>query len=236
MNGTIAKSACLGLMALTTAACVSRAQYDRLITEYHSENQARVMAEEELAGLRGTLDEYELRAMTAEERAASAGQESQSRLVQLEQALQEARSQVERYSSSGGITVLPSEDGFRILVDDNLLFASGKKELKTDGKAALNKIAKDILSKGYQEVRIDGHTDTDPVVKHKAEFPLGNHQLAMERALSVYGYLTNVASVPDGKLSLASFGPNRPLVKGSTSAAKARNRRVEIQVRVEPSR
>ena len=226
----------VALLALSSASCVSRAQYDRLVTEYHSESQARNHAESDLAELELTADELRHRTEAAEQRASRSGEDSQRRIDELQRRLSAAQAGVKSsLAGAEGVQVLPTEDGFRILVADHLLFDSGSTSIRTDGKAALNKIARDILSKGYQEVRIDGHTDNDPVKKTKEKFPLGNHQLAMERALSVYGYLTNVAHVPDAKLSLASFGPNRPLVRGTTPEAKARNRRVEIQVRVEPS-
>jgi flagellar motor protein MotB len=54
----------------------------------------------------------------------------------------------------------------------------------------------------------------------------------MKRALAVYASLVNDDSVPPSVLSLAAFGPNRPLDPGKNDAAKAKNRRVEIHVAV----
>ncbi len=69
-------------------------------------------------------------------------------------------------------------------------------------------------------------------MRTKDKFPLGNHELAMERALAVYATLVNDDGVPSSVLSLAAFGPNRPLDPAKTDAAKAKNRRVEIHVAV----
>ena len=79
-----------------------------------------------------------------------------------------------------------------------------------------------MLNSSYagRPVRIEGYTDTDPIRKsgHKS-----NHHLGFYRAYAVRDFL--IAKNVDGKrISLASFGPDRPL------GSKAKSRRVEIVV------
>ena len=222
------------LVALTmwTSGCVTRAQYDRLVTEYHSENQARVQREAEVQAVQAEkLNlEDELRSREAQLAALqNARSASEERINELERALGEAQS---RFTPGEGVEVFATRDGFAWRLQDKLLFDSGSTEIKEGGRKALNDIAKEILASGYKEVRIDGHTDSDPVVKTKEIYPLGNHELAAKRALSVFGYMVNQCKVPDDYLALGAFGPNQPVVEGSDTTAKARNRRVEIHVRV----
>lgn len=219
----------LGLVVLTSAGCVARSQYDRLVTEYHSENQARVQLESELA--RAEAENSELRSQLQE--ANSARNAATSRVGELEGELAAARTEAEQAMLSiPDVEVFDTRDGFAFRMASELLFDSGSDQVKDSGKTALNQIAKEIISKGYQAVRIDGHTDTDPVVVTREQYPLGNHQLAAQRALAVFGYLTNQGGVSDDVFTLASFGPNNPTVSGSTAEAKAKNRRVEIHVKV----
>ena len=225
--------AALGVLCLTAGCMIPRAQYDRLVTEYHSENQARIKLESELARREAELAQAQADLSAAESRADSVGRDSQARIAQLEKALNDAKaSMASPYGDIEGLSIIGTNEGFTILMQDKLLFDPGSTAIRKDGQDALARIAKEIVSSNYQEVRIDGHTDSDPVKVHKETFPLGNHQLAAERALSVYDYLANQGHVPASVLSLAAFGPNRPLVPGDSPEAKAKNRRVEIHVRV----
>ena len=240
-EASAAKAATRGIAALAVgmgllggSSCVSRSQYDRLVTEYHAENQARLNAERELTRREGELSQIEGELSSARNRADEIGTDAQARIAQLQKALEDAERRMNPFGATAieGVSFLPAEDGFRILVEDKLLFDSGSADLKSSGKSALERIGKEIVSRGYDQVRIDGHTDADPIRKTAEIWTLGNHHLAMARALSVYGYLVNDAKVPTSALSLAAYGPNRPLDPSNSPEAKARNRRVEIYVRV----
>ena len=106
-------------------------------------------------------------------------------------------------------------------IESDVLFDAGKATLKRDAKRALDAVAS-IVNSSYsgQTVRIEGHTDTDPIRKsgHKS-----NHHLGFERAYAVREYLAS-RGVASNRMYVASFGPDR--AKGS----KAASRRVEIAV------
>ncbi len=227
---TVARLVTGGAVAMALTGCVvPRAQYDRLVTEHHSANQARVRLESELAKREGEV--AELRGTLNDDARTSA--DSEARIHQLEQALQEAQSRLAGpFGDIEGLSLVANSEGFTILMQDKLLFDSGSTTIKQDGQSALSVVAREIVSNGYDQVRIDGHTDSDPVRMTKEMYPRGNHELAAERALSVFEYLTGKGKVPKDIFSLASYGPNRPLVTGQTADAKAKNRRVEIHVRV----
>ena len=76
-------------------------------------------------------------------------------------------------------------------------------------------------------IRIDGHTDSDPVKVTRSTFPLGNWQLGAMRALRVLLYLKELG-VPEPKMFFSSFGALHPRDTNETKEGKARNRRVEI--------
>ncbi len=108
-----------------------------------------------------------------------------------------------------------------VTVQSDVLFASGKTTLKSAAKRSLDAVAS-VLNRGYagRPIRIVGHTDADPIRKsgHKS-----NYHLGFARAYAVRDYLTS-KGVSGERISLASFGPNKP------RSTKAQSRRVEIAV------
>lgn len=226
----------VGLLPLVVAAgcVVPQSRYDRLQTEYHAENQARRQLEDEvqrrdgdLSAMRSKLAEKDSSLTALEQDAA----QSKERIAQLEQALKDAQAATPS-SDTGDIQIVRTPDGFAYRIADKLLFDPGSTEIRENGRKALLTIASEIKDKGYTAVRIDGHTDSDPVVKTKDKWKLGNYELAVERALSVFGVLTRDGKVPEAVFTLVGWGPSRPLVDNKSDADKARNRRVEIHVAV----
>lgn len=133
--------------------------------------------------------------------------------------------------NSGDVTVFQTPEGTVVEIKDGVLFDSGKKELKSAAAEILNKIAAEIAATSYN-IRIDGHTDADPVKVHAKEFPLGNIQLSSDRALEVAGFFMKKAktAIPENRIAVAGFGPNRPRSQGNSAESKRQNRRVDIVV------
>ena len=79
-----------------------------------------------------------------------------------------------------------------------------------------------VLIRSYPDhlIRIEGHTDSDPIRKsgHKS-----NYHLGFERAFAVREYLVS-KGVGAERVSLSSYGPSQP------RQSKASSRRVQIVV------
>ena len=71
---------------------------------------------------------------------------------------------------------------------------------------------------------IEGHTDSTGSERR-------NMQLGMQRADSVKLYLYDQYSVPLHRMSVLSFGEERPAAPNDTAEGRAQNRRVVIRVR-----
>lgn len=153
--------------------------------------------------------------------------ERQSQIAQLRRDLNEAeRSRgpsraLTGFENIAGVSATFSNGEITVTVQSDVLFDSGKTSLKSTAKQSLQAVAS-VLNSSYngRPVRIEGYTDTDPIRKsgHKS-----NHHLGFDRAYAVRKFL--IAKNVDGKrISLASFGPDRPL------GSKANSRRVEIVV------
>lgn len=131
------------------------------------------------------------------------------------------------FASIEGEGVEQTPTGVRI--SDALLFDSGSASLREQGKTVLAKLAKQINEQNLK-VRVDGHTDGQPIVRVKDKFET-NWDLSAARALTVLKYLA-AQGVPESNMSAAAFGEYLPVVGEENSGTKPnkRNRRVEITV------
>jgi chemotaxis protein MotB len=114
-------------------------------------------------------------------------------------------------------------------VGSDVLFAPGSAKLTSEAKATLSRVIT-VIQKDYPNsyVRVDGFTDTNPVVRSHDKWD-DNWDLSGGRAQAVLHYLLD-HGIPAKDLGFAGFGEQRPQVANSSESAKAKNRRVEIVV------
>ena len=111
-----------------------------------------------------------------------------------------------------------------VTLPGDVLFASGQADLRASARASLDKVTA-ALRRSYpgRPIRVEGHTDADPIVKSKQDWD-DNLDLSLARAAAVSRYL-EAHGIDPKKVTTSGFGPYRP--RGSN---KARNRRVDIVV------
>jgi chemotaxis protein MotB len=151
---------------------------------------------------------------------------SQAELTAL-QALRQAVAQVPiPLESSGHVEVGTSREGIVISLAGNLLFDSGKSDLKPQGLVLLDSLA-DRLKSMSNEIRIEGHTDNVPIAT-----PLypSNWELSSARAITVGRYLSEHDEIAPARLAAAGYGEFRPVTSNDTREGRARNRRVDLVI------
>jgi len=119
------------------------------------------------------------------------------------------------------------EDGrLRVSFKGDILFESGKHELRTEGKALLESVSS-ILKESVQknDIFIAGHTDNVPL-RTDAQYE-SNWTLSTYRAIEVVKYLVGKGLSPD-KLTAAGYGEFKPIASNDTPEGKTQNRRVEL--------
>jgi chemotaxis protein MotB len=115
-----------------------------------------------------------------------------------------------------------------ISIPTEISFAPGKAELSTQGKKALKAVASTLREKhATGEYWIEGHTDSDPIVKSKFA---SNRDLSLARSMAVLRELVDHCDIADGQCVVAGWGQYRPVAGNDTAKNKAKNRRVEIVV------
>ncbi len=128
-----------------------------------------------------------------------------------------------------GVTVRDTVEGPVLLFPEKVLYDSGSATIKPTGEKALKKMAEFLKENPRISLRIDGHTDTDPILRTKHLWD-SNHHLSAARSLSVFHFLTKRENIAEGRVHVAGFGPNRPIASNSTAAGKKENRRVEFLI------
>lgn len=115
-------------------------------------------------------------------------------------------------------------------IDNSVTFSAGSTALKGSAGAVLRRVA-DVVRREYPSHRIyvEGHTDTDPIAKTKGRFRSNRH-LSAERADRVAEFLVAKCGVPADRIVVVGYGPFDPRDAGTSTAAKGRNRRVEVVV------
>lgn len=126
-----------------------------------------------------------------------------------------------------GVSVRDTLEGPVLLFPEKILFDSGRAVIKPGGENALKKMAEFLKENPSTIIRIDGHTDSDPIMRTKHLWD-SNHHLSAARALSVFHFLTKSENITEEKIHIAGFGPNRPIAANTSSSGKKENRRVEF--------
>jgi chemotaxis protein MotB len=134
--------------------------------------------------------------------------------------------------------MLGNREGIRIVGDrfvfqSEVLFSKGEASIGPAGKLQLDQLATTLLEIALEIpgeidwiLRVDGHTDSDPI--RTARFP-SNWELSSARAISVVKHLTETG-LPANRLVAAGFGQYHPLDKRNDEIAKRRNRRIELKL------
>lgn len=120
--------------------------------------------------------------------------------------------------------VRQDERGIILSFKDNILFESGKAELKGSATDILNAVAS-IAKKTSHRVLIEGHTDNLPI--RNSLFP-SNWELSTARAASVLNYLIKNYNLPPDRFAISGYAEYKPVASNETPEGRAKNRRVDI--------
>ncbi len=120
------------------------------------------------------------------------------------------------------------EKGLVITVVGDLLFDSGKAQIRPEAYSLLDKVSSVLKDNMSQfNIGIEGHTDNVPI-KHSGW--KSNWELSTSRALSVLHYLVNNQGISPERLSAIGYGEYRPVASNETKDGRLQNRRVEIVI------
>jgi chemotaxis protein MotB len=127
----------------------------------------------------------------------------------------------------GQVTISELKGKLTVNMVDAILFDSGKSEIKPEGLVVLGKVIEILKTVSDKSIRIEGHTDNQPIVGALTQRYQTNWELSAARAITVARYLQKQAIEP-ANLSAAAFGEFKPVADNVTPEGRAKNRRIEI--------
>jgi len=146
---------------------------------------------------------------------------------QFEQAKRSLEKKLKSQIADDQVSLRMSEGGLVIVLSDDILFDSGKAEIKKQAFPILDKVASVIKSEVPEKnIGVGGHTDNVPIT-HSAW--KSNWELSTARATTVLHYLES-KGIPPKRLSATGYGEYRPIASNDTAVGRAKNRRVEIVI------
>lgn len=146
---------------------------------------------------------------------------------QMDEVQQQVSDLIEDQKLGNTIAVDLEERGIVISITAQLLFKSGSAELEPDSKPTIQEIGNILKAIPGNQIRIEGHTDTDPI--RNSTYP-SNWELSSARATNVLRLLVDKAGIDPRRISAVGYGEYRPKAPNTSLQNKALNRRVDIVI------
>jgi OOP family OmpA-OmpF porin len=105
---------------------------------------------------------------------------------------------------------------------EGVLFASGKADLMPSSKASLDDLSRALIAQPRLRVYIEVHSDSMGSSSY-------NLVLSQKRAEAIVAYLVGYG-VPASQVEAKGMGETVPINPGTTAAALAENRRIEVSL------
>lgn len=158
------------------------------------------------------------------------------RLIELEQILHSKDSAVYALKAkitdallgfeNKGLSVIQRNGKVYVIMDEKLLFKSGKWDVGSNGKQAIKQIAGVLEQNKDINIVVEGHTDDIPMQGNGDV--KDNWDLSVKRATSIVKILLQNSNMNPSRVTAAGRGPYMPIDPAKTSEARAKNRRTEI--------
>lgn len=169
---------------------------------------------------------YEIEAMNAKLEQLQA--EKDNELSELEKTKRLLEKRLQKEIDDKEVRLEMAEKGLAIIFLAEVLFDSGKADIKRDALAVLDKVTEVLQENiGDRNIGIEGHTDNEPI---KYSGWKSNWELSTARATSVLHYIVDEKGIEPRRVSATGYGEYRPVSSNDTSEGRRQNRRVEIVI------
>lgn len=151
-----------------------------------------------------------------------------SELVEVEAALIDATT---RLGIEDSVTTRISAEGLTIVLStDDILFQSGSSDLAQGLGQDFVGVVAGVLADFDNPIKVHGHTDDVPLDQPG----YSNWDLSASRAIAVSDLLREEFGISPNRLEVVGHADTRPLVPNDSEENRAKNRRVEIMVSIDP--
>lgn len=154
----------------------------------------------------------------------------EARLAKLKNTYDQLVGALESEIERGEITISSLEGKLSVNLLSQILFDSGKTDIKPEGKKLLKNLGDVIRKSPERALSIEGHTDNVQISSRLKERYPTNWELSTARATSIVHYLQDEVGISGDRLSATGFSEYRPVADNSTAEGKAQNRRIQINL------
>ncbi|MDM8151442.1 flagellar motor protein MotB [Priestia megaterium] len=145
--------------------------------------------------------------------------------------LQQIQSKINAYIQKKNLTnqlqTSLTEEGLLISIRDNVLFDSGRAQVRSEDTKIANDISELLVIDPPRNIIISGHTDNVPI--RNAGFE-SNWELSVMRAVNFMKVILKNDKLNPSMFSAKGFGEFKPVTSNNTAEGQAKNRRVEILI------
>ncbi len=207
---------------------------DAKIGEHEAKIAALTKQLDEATAMTQALGEELKKAGRNVDKIAASLAETKARLEELRKSQEAAQKRAEllkslmaklkRMIDAGELKVLFRDGRMVLQLRNDVLFDSGRADVKAAGKDALREVAQVLATLTDRKLQVVGHTDNKPMASSRFA---SNWELSAERAIAVVKLLIE-QGVKAEALSAAGYSEFDPVAPNDTDDARAKNRRIEI--------
>ncbi len=222
LNTTLAKKAADDLGAAKAACDQNLADRDAAYTTAKSD--AARKAADEAGTLKKALDDCTNKGGDSAKKFATCTierDEAKQKLQRVESSINKVRDALSAMSAAGKLQVKVQRGFLVIALQGDILFDSGKSDLKADAKPVLLELASVLKALPDRLFQVAGHTDN-------AGAEDLNWTLSIQRALNVVKFLIKDGGVDGKNLSAGGYAMYQPVADNASDDGKKGNRRVEF--------
>lgn len=127
------------------------------------------------------------------------------------------------------VQLLDEPAGLLLRFQDNVLFDSGRADVKEEAMVIIGHIADLLNGEEFKDksISIEGHTDNVPM--NSARFP-SNWELSVTRATNVGRFLLETKRIDPRRISVSGYSEYHPVASNEDDEGRAKNRRVDIMI------
>ncbi len=151
--------------------------------------------------------------------------------VTLETQYRALNQQLQTEIAADQVQIKQLSDRLVVTFVDEILFASGSAEMHAKGRSTIGKAVPTLANLTGHWIDVQGYTDNEPIGPAlRGRYP-SNWELSAARAADVVRFLQSQGVNP-GNLVVEGFGEYQPVAANTTPQGRAKNRRIEIVLRV----
>ncbi len=152
--------------------------------------------------------------------------EYQKDIEDMENIYNQISAYIQENNLGDSVEITKEKPGILIRFTDNVLYDSGKADLKVDAKQILTNMAS-VFEQFDKYIRVEGHTDNVPI--NNEEFD-SNWELSGQRAANVVKYFIEENNINPKRLSFSGYGEYHPVSDNDTVEGRQKNRRVDVVI------